>query len=140
MLPHGDEKTTFWISNWMRYRGAQRLLDIVFQPVEAAILALGLITAAYMAKIYRARIMAIDQGQFKASRALGLTQPQVCRDVVLPQAFRIVLPATGNQFVGVLRVRPLQLLSRLLISCSLPGNSHCNTSPILNSTQRRAYS
>jgi His/Glu/Gln/Arg/opine family amino acid ABC transporter permease subunit len=50
-----------------------------------------------------AGIMAIDQGQFEASRALGLTQPQVLRDVVLPQAFRIVLPATGNQFVGVLK-------------------------------------
>ena len=85
------------------YFGIAFALDIIFQPVEAAILALGLITAAYMAEIYRAGIMAIDQGQFEASRALGLTIPQVYRDVVLPQAFRIVLPATGNQFVGVLK-------------------------------------
>ena len=85
------------------YFGIAFALNIIFQPIEAAILALGLITAAYMAEIYRAGIMAVDRGQVEAGRALGLSQPQVYRDVVLPQAFRIVLPATGNQFVGVLK-------------------------------------
>ena len=85
------------------YFGIAFALNIIFQPIEAAILALGLITAAYMAEIYRAGIMAVDRGQVEAGRALGLSQPQVYRDVVLPQAFRIVLPAAGNQFVGVLK-------------------------------------
>jgi His/Glu/Gln/Arg/opine family amino acid ABC transporter permease subunit len=85
------------------YFGLAFALDIIFEPLEAGILAVGLITAAYMAEIYRAGIMAVDRGQFEAARALGLNHPQIYRDVVLPQAFRIILPAAGNQFVGAFK-------------------------------------
>jgi ABC-type amino acid transport system permease subunit len=47
--------------------------------------------------------MAVDKGQFEAARALGLSAPQIYGDVVLPQAFRIILPAAGNQFVGIFK-------------------------------------
>jgi polar amino acid transport system permease protein len=85
------------------YFGLAFALNIIFQPIEAGILALGLITAAYMAEIYRAGIQAIDRGQFEAARAIGLNIPQIYRDVILPQAFRIILPAAGNQFVGAFK-------------------------------------
>lgn len=85
------------------YFGLSIALGIVLQPFEAGVLALGLISAAYMAEIYRAGIMAVDKGQFEAARALGLSAPRIYGDVVLPQAFRIVLPATGNQFVGIFK-------------------------------------
>ncbi len=85
------------------YFGLSFTLDITFEPLEAGVLALGLLTAAYTAEIYRAGIMAIDRGQFEAARALGLTQPQIYLDIVFPQAFRIILPALGNQFVGVFK-------------------------------------
>lgn len=85
------------------YFGLSFTLDINFEPLEAGVLALGLLTAAYTAEIYRAGIMAIDRGQFEAARALGLTQPQIYLDIVFPQAFRIILPALGNQFVGVFK-------------------------------------
>lgn len=85
------------------YFGLSIALGITFQPLEAGILSLGLITAAYMAEIYRAGILAVDRGQFEAARALGLSTPQTYRDVVMPQAFRLILPAAGNQFVGVLK-------------------------------------
>lgn len=85
------------------YFGLAFALDIIFEPIEAGVLAVGLITAAYMAEIYRAGIMAVDRGQFEAARALGLNHPQIYRDVVLPQAFRIILPAAGNQFIGAFK-------------------------------------
>lgn len=85
------------------YFGLAFAMDIIFEPIQAGVLALGLITAAYMAEIYRAGIQAVDRGQYQAALALGLTIPQIYRDVVLPQAFRTILPAAGNQFVGAFK-------------------------------------
>lgn len=85
------------------YFGLAFALNIVFQPMEAGVLALGLLTAAYMAEIYRAGILAVNRGQFEAARALGLNPSSIYRDVVLPQAFRIILPSAGNQFVGAFK-------------------------------------
>ncbi len=85
------------------YFGLSIALGIVLGPMQAGVLALGLISAAYMAEIYRAGIMAVDKGQFEAARALGLSVLWIYGDVVFPQAFRIVLPAAGNQFVGTFK-------------------------------------
>ncbi|MBI1879090.1 MAG: amino acid ABC transporter permease [Chloroflexi bacterium] len=85
------------------YFGLSVAVGLTLQPLQAGILALGLIAAAYMAEIYRAGIMAVDKGQFEAARALGLTVPHIYGDVVLPQAFRIIIPAVGNQFVGIFK-------------------------------------
>ena len=85
------------------YFGLSIALGIVLQPMQAGVLALGLISAAYMAEIYRAGIMAVDRGQFEAARALGLSIPRIYGDVIFPQAFRIVLPTAGNQFVGIFK-------------------------------------
>ena len=87
---------------WL-YFGLAVSAGITLKSFQAGVLALGLISAAYMAEIYRAGIMAVDKGQFEAARALGLTAPRIYGDVVLPQAFRIVLPAAGNQFVGIFK-------------------------------------
>ena len=85
------------------YFGLAVALGITLRSFQAGVLALGLISAAYMAEIYRAGIMAVDKGQFEAARALGLNGLQIYGDVVLPQAFRIILPAAGNQFVGIFK-------------------------------------
>lgn len=63
----------------------------------SAVLALGLVSAAYTAEIFRAGIQAIPRGQVEAAQALGLSFPRTLADVVLPQAIRIVIPPlTGN--------------------------------------------
>ncbi|GIK42871.1 MAG: glutamine ABC transporter permease [Chloroflexota bacterium] len=85
------------------YFGLAVAVGITLKSFQAGVLALGLISAAYMAEIYRAGIMAVDKGQFEAARALGLNGLQIYGDVVLPQAFRIILPAAGNQFVGIFK-------------------------------------
>lgn len=66
--------------------------------VQAGILALSLNEGAYMAEIIRAGIAGVDGGQAEAARALGMPPVTVMRRIVLPQAFRLIIPPVGNQF------------------------------------------
>jgi len=78
-------------------------LGIVLNSFIAAVVALGLNGAAYLAEVYRAGIQAIDPGQREAAQMLGLRRPQVMREVTLPQAVPIVLPPMGNYLVSLLK-------------------------------------
>ena len=69
----------------------------------SAVLALSLYSGAYMTEIFRAGILAVGHGQVEAGQALGLTGFQISRAVVLPQAFRVVLPSLGNQFISLIK-------------------------------------
>ena len=69
----------------------------------SAVLALSLYSGAYMTEIFRAGILAVGQGQVEAGQALGLIGFQIGRAVVLPQAFRVVLPSLGNQFISLIK-------------------------------------
>lgn len=69
----------------------------------AAWLAFTLNVAAYLAEIIRAAIESIDKGQMEASRALGLTHSQAMRLVIIPQAYRRMIPPICNEFVMVLK-------------------------------------
>ncbi|MGI6205226.1 MAG: amino acid ABC transporter permease [Anaerovoracaceae bacterium] len=71
--------------------------------VIVGILACGLNSGAYLAEIMRSGIQAVDKGQNEASRSLGLTSGQTMRYVILPQAFRIILPAMANEFVTLIK-------------------------------------
>lgn len=68
-----------------------------------AILAFGLNSGAYVAEIIRSGIMSIDNGQFEAGRGLGFNYAQTMIYIVLPQAFKNVLPALGNEFIVLLK-------------------------------------
>jgi polar amino acid transport system permease protein len=78
-----------------------------FTPFLAAWIALSLNEAAYMAEIIRAGLLAVDPGQELAGRALGMTRRQILRKVVVPQAVRIVIPPSGNEFITVLKLTSL---------------------------------
>ena len=56
-----------------------------------------------MAEIFRAGINAVPRGQIEAARSLGLSRWQTARQVILPQAFRIVIPPMGNEFIAILK-------------------------------------
>ncbi len=71
--------------------------------VVVAFVAFGLNSGAYVAEIVRSGIMAVDQGQFEAGRSLGLNYKQTMRYIVMPQAFKNVLPALGNEFIVLLK-------------------------------------
>lgn len=67
--------------------------------IAAAIFIVSINTGAYMSEIIRGGIVSIDKGQFEAAQAIGMTHFQTMTNVILPQAIRNVLPATGNEFV-----------------------------------------
>jgi polar amino acid transport system permease protein len=79
----------------------------IITPFLAAILALGLNEAAYMAEIVRAGIISVDEGQTEASSALGMTRLQTMRRIVLPQAMRVIIPPTGNETISMLKTTSL---------------------------------
>lgn len=76
---------------------------IRLDPITAAIIGLTLNYSAYMSEVYRSGIQAIPRGQWEAAASLGLRPLQVFRLVVLPQAFRIVLPALGNYLIALFK-------------------------------------
>ncbi len=71
--------------------------------ILVAVIAFGLNSAAYVAEIFRSGIMSIDQGQFEAGRSLGFNYVQTMQYIIIPQAFKNVLPALANEFIVLLK-------------------------------------
>ncbi len=78
-------------------------IGVTLDPRLAGILALGVNYGAYMTEIFRAGIQAIGKGQHEAAQALGMTPGQTFRRIVFPQAFRIVIPPIGNEFIAMMK-------------------------------------
>lgn len=76
-------------------------VGLVFDSFTSGVLALSLNYGAYMSEIFRAGIQAVGPGQTEAAYALGMTPGQTLRRIVLPQAFRIITPDVGNQFIAM---------------------------------------
>ena len=81
---------------------------VIFAAVDinkvlVAILAFGINSGAYVAEIVRSGIMSIDQGQFEAGRSLGLNYRQTMVSIIMPQAFKNILPALANEFIVLLK-------------------------------------
>ena len=79
------------------------VLASVTNKILVAVIAFGLNSAAYVAEIVRSGIMSVDIGQFEAGRSLGFNYSQTMFYIVMPQAFKNVLPALGNEFIGLLK-------------------------------------
>ncbi|MDP4153665.1 MAG: amino acid ABC transporter permease [Bacillota bacterium] len=73
------------------------------QGIYVAILGFGINSGAYVSEIVRGGILSIDKGQTEAGRSLGLTSWQTMRCIVLPQAFKNILPALFNEFIALLK-------------------------------------
>ncbi|MFB4286703.1 amino acid ABC transporter permease [Nonomuraea sp. ATR24] len=103
-----------------------------------AILGLGLVGTAYQAEIFRAGLQAVPKGQTEAARSLGMSAARAQITVVIPQAIRIVIPPTTNQFVALLKDSSLVLflgVSGEFVELTKFGNdmasTHANATPIL---------
>jgi polar amino acid transport system permease protein len=79
------------------------LSDYQANPIITAIIAITVCYGAYMSEIVRAGIQSIPKGQMEAARSLGMSHVQAMRYVVLPQAFRVILPPMGNEFIALLK-------------------------------------
>ena len=86
--------------------GSARTSDVM-TPFLAALLGLGINEGAYMAEIVRAGISAVDEGQTEAAQALGMGRGLLLRRIVLPQAMRVIIPPTGNEFINMLKTSSL---------------------------------
>ena len=77
--------------------------SVDISKILVAVLAFGINSGAYVAEIFRSGIMSIDNGQFEAGRSLGFNYTQTMVHIIMPQAFKNVLPALGNEFISLLK-------------------------------------
>lgn len=77
--------------------------SIKIDKALVAVLAFGINSGAYVAEIFRSGIMSIDAGQFEAGRSLGFNYAQTMWYIIMPQAFKNVLPTLGNEFIVLLK-------------------------------------
>jgi polar amino acid transport system permease protein len=87
---------------YLIYMGLPQL-GYVVDAVPAGIAALSLCYGAYMTEIFRAGIESIPRGQWEAARALGMKPRSILLRIILPQAMRVIIPPTGNQFIAMLK-------------------------------------
>ena len=86
-----------------------------------AVIGLALNEAAYMSEIVRAGLLSVDEGQEEAARALAMSWSQTMRDVVVPQAMKIIIPPTGNEVISMLKTT--SLVAAIPLSIDLYGVS-----------------
>lgn len=77
--------------------------NVLVTAFTAALLGLGLNESAYMAEIVRAGLGSVDKGQTEAAQSIGMPPLKVLRRIVLPQAMRVIIPPTGNDFINMLK-------------------------------------
>lgn len=87
---------------WLYY-GIALLLGINFTAMTAGVIALSVQYGAYMSEIFRSGLQAIHKGQTEAGLSVGLSRVRIYQRIVVPQAFRIVLPPTVNMWISMLK-------------------------------------
>lgn len=106
----------------------------LFTGVLGASLGLGLSEAAYMAEIARSGIISVDKGQTEAAQALGMTNNQTLRRVVLPQAMRVIVPPTGNETIAMFKdtslLSALPLATELFFQMRAIGTAYYKMMPV----------
>ena len=95
--------TPLLVQIYIIYIVLPNLTGLDMSDMAVGIVALSLNSAAYVSEIIRAGIEAVDKGQMEASRSLGMTQGQAMIDIIIPQAFKNILPALGNEFISVIK-------------------------------------
>lgn len=85
------------------FYGLPQLLDIKISPFTAGIIAFSMNSSAYITEIIRSGIMSVDRGQFEAAESLSIKYKDSMLDIILPQAFRNVLPALVNEIVNLIK-------------------------------------
>ena len=95
--------TPLLVQIFLVYFALPQIIGHRIGPFVAAVGACSINSGAYVAEIVRSGIMSVDEGQFEAGRSLGLNYTQTMRLIILPQAFKNVLPALANEFITLLK-------------------------------------
>lgn len=85
------------------YFGLAIAAGVNLPAIPAGILTLALLNSGYLSETFRSGILAINKGQVEAGTALGLSRRNVMRHIILPQAFRVIIPPLGNQYVDAIK-------------------------------------
>lgn len=91
--------TPMIVQSMVIFYGSAQIFKINMNPIGAALFIVSINTGAYMSEIIRGGIEAIDNGQFEAAQAIGMTNFQMMKNIIFPQMFRNILPAMGNEFI-----------------------------------------
>lgn len=119
--------TPMIVQSMVVYYGTSILWGWNMTPLHAAFFVVSINTGAYMSEVVRGGIVSIDEGQFEAARAIGMNHWQTMRYVVMPQAFRNVLPSVGNEFV--INIKDTSVLSVISVNeLYFTSNTIANTS------------
>jgi len=95
--------TPLLVQIYLMYFALPVVTGMRIDPFVAAITACSVNSGAYVAEIFRAGIQAVDEGQMEAGRSLGMTWMQTMRYIIIPQAFKQVIPPLGNEFIALLK-------------------------------------
>lgn len=95
--------TPLLVQLYIIYYGFPRLVGMDFEDITLGIIAISLNSAAYVGEIIRAGIQSIDKGQMEAARSLGMSQRMAMINIIIPQAFKNILPALGNEFIVLIK-------------------------------------
>lgn len=76
---------------------------IRLDPFMAGFLTLGIHYGAYLSEVYRSGILSVDRGQWEAAASIGMGRSMILREIILPQAIRVILPPVGNYFISMLK-------------------------------------
>lgn len=95
--------TPLLVQIYIIYIGLPILIGMDIPDMVVGAIALSLNSAAYISEIIRAGIEAVDKGQMEAARSLGMNQRLSMFEIIIPQAFKNILPALGNEFISVIK-------------------------------------
>ncbi len=95
--------TPLLVQLYIVYYGLPQVTGMRFPSFFAGIIALTVNSSAYIAEIIRAGILSVDAGQMEAVRSLGMSHTLSMRYIIIPQAFKNILPALGNEFIVVIK-------------------------------------
>jgi glutamine transport system permease protein len=95
--------TPLFVQILLIHFGVMPMIMSEINPAVSALVALSLNATAYIAEIFRGGIQSIDRGQMEAARSLGMTNIQAMRYIIIPQAFKRMIPPLGNEFIVLLK-------------------------------------
>jgi polar amino acid transport system permease protein len=98
----------------------------IVTPALAAILGLGFNESAYLTEIFRAGFNSIDRGQTEAAQALGMRPAKIWWRILMPQAMRVIIPPTGNETIGMLKMTSLVLAVPFTLDLTFATNAIAN--------------
>lgn len=127
--------TPLLVQIYIIYIGLPKLIGVDLPDMATGIVALALNSSAYVSEIIRAGIEAVDKGQMEAARSLGMNQRLAMFQIVIPQAFKNILPALGNEFISVIKessmVSVIGVAELMYNAGTVRGNTALGLEPVI---------